>query len=339
MSHASRREAVDGTRESAILAWLLDSDPSLRWQVLRDLVGASPAEVLAERQRVAHEGWGARLLREQTDDGLWADSLYSPKWTSTTYTLLLLQRLGLPAGNTQALAGCRQLWDNAANFGGGLNLAKSIHEPETCITGMLVLLAAAFGLEDDRVDPTVEWLVGQQLRDGGWNCESIRRGSTHGSFHTSIIALEALSAYADSRGNVQVAEAMARGRQFFLDHQLYRSHRTGDVVDQVFTRFPFPPQWHFDIVRGLEHFRDAGSDRPDQLADAIGVVRQLKRSDGTWPMYRPYAGRYWFALEGRGPSRWSTLRSATDIGLVGRSGDCVRQGDAGHPLCAGAGPR
>lgn len=97
--------------------------------------------------------------------------------------------------------GCRQLWEAARWFGGGLNLAKSIREPETCITGMLVLLAASFGHDDPRLDPTVEWLLGQQLNDGGWNCESIRSGSRHGSFHTSITVLEALCAYEQSRGS------------------------------------------------------------------------------------------------------------------------------------------
>jgi hypothetical protein len=234
-------------------------DPALRWQVLRDLRGAPPDQVAAERDRVAAQGWGARLLAAQDADACWAGALYSPKWTSTTYTLLLLERLGLPSGDPRALAGCQRLWESAYWYGGGLTLARSIREPETCITGMLVLLAASFGHGDARLGPTVEWLVGQQLGDGGWNCESIRRGSVHGSFHTSITVLEAMLAYQQAGGTVPVGPAMAAGREFFLDHQLYRSHRTGAVVDRAFTRFPFPPQWHFDIVRGLEYFRAAGA--------------------------------------------------------------------------------
>jgi len=299
---------LDGS-ESAVRAWLMEGDPAVRWQVMRDLLGASPQEVAAERAGVATEGWGAQLLELQDVDGRWADSLYSPKWTSTTYTLLLLERLGLPRGDPRAIAGCRQLWDSARWYGGGLTLAKTIREPETCITGMLVLLAASFGDDDPRLDSTVDWLVGQQLDDGGWNCESIRRGSTHGSFHTSITVLEALLAYEQSGGTVPVASVMAAGRRFFLDHHLYRSHRTGEVVDRAFTRFPFPPQWHFDIVRGLEHFRAAGADRDERLAEAIAELHRARRPDGTWPLYQPYPGRQWFRLEPRGPSRWSTLRA------------------------------
>jgi len=293
----------------AIDAWLMEGDPAIRWQTMEDLLGAAPERVAAERARVASEGWGAELLAAQDPDGGWAGALYSPKWTSTTYTLLLLERLGLARGDPRALAGCRRLWDGASWYGGGLTLAKSIREPETCITGMLVLLASAFGHDDPRLDPTVRWLVDQQLGDGGWNCESIRRGSTHGSFHTSITVLEALLAYERSGGTIPVASAMAAGRQFFLDHHLYRSHRTGSVVDPAFTRFPFPPQWHFDVLRGLEHFRAAGAEPDERLSDAIDVVRRAQRTDGTWPLHRQHPGRYWFPLESRGASRWSTLRA------------------------------
>ncbi len=289
--------------------WLLAGDPSVRWQVMRDLLGRPGDQVAVERARVATEGWGAQLLAAQDPDGGWASALYSPKWTSTTYTLLLLERLGLEHGDPRALAGCGRLWEGARWYGGGLTLAKTIREPETCITGMLVLLAAAFGYEDPRLDPTVEWLVAEQLDDGGWNCESIRSGSSHGSFHTSITVLEALSAYEGAGGSVPVASAMLAGREFFLHHCLYRSHRTGEVVDRAFARFPFPPQWHFDVMRGLEHFRAAGADRDERLEQAVEEVRRARRSDGRWPMSRPYPGRYWFALEGRGASRWSTLRA------------------------------
>jgi hypothetical protein len=293
-----------------VTRWLMAGDPAVRWHVLRDLLGSSADQVTAERARVATEGWGARLLAAQDADGCWAGALYSPKWTSTTYTLLLLERLGLLPRDPRALAGCRQLWDSARWYGDGLNLAKTIREPETCITGMLVLLAAAFGYREPRLASTVDWLVGQQLADGGWNCESIRRGATHGSFHTSITVLEALLAFErQSGGTVPVATALTAGREFFLEHRLYRSHRTGEVVDRRFTRFPFPPQWHFDIVRGLEHFRAAGAERDGRLHDAIDEVRGARRPDGTWPMYRPYPGRQWFPLESPGPSRWSTLRA------------------------------
>ncbi len=296
-------------RLDEVSAWLMAGDAAVRWQTMRDLLDAPPEQVAAERALVANEGWGGRLLAEQGADGRWAGALYSPKWTSTTYTLLLLERLGLERGDSRALEGCGHLWNGASWFDGGLNLAKTIREPETCITGMMVKLAATFGLADPRLVSVVEWLLGQQLADGGWNCESIRSGSTHGSFHTTITVLEALHAYDVTGGEVEVDRAMGAGREFFLEHRLYHSHRTGAVVDPRFTRFPFPPRWHFDIVRGLEHFMVVGAERDDRLREAIGAVRSARRRDGTWPTYAPYPGREWFRMETRGPGRWSTLRA------------------------------
>src|SRR5450631_2852775 len=206
----------------AVMTWLLAGDPSIRWRVLADLAGASRDEVDAERARVAVQGWGARLLGAQSADGRWADALYSPKWTSTTYTLLLLHWLGLPRGHPRAVAGCRQLWDGARFFDGGLTLTKSIHRPETCITAMLILLASSFGLDEVRLDPAVRWLSDQQLAYGGWNCQSLRSGSLHGSFNTSISALDALLQYQQAGGGLPVSASLERGREFFLDHRLYR---------------------------------------------------------------------------------------------------------------------
>lgn len=303
-----------------MIDWLMEGDPAIRWQTMRDLADAAPAEVAAERARVATDGWGARLLELQDDEGTWAGALYSPKWTSTTYTLLLLHRLGLPRGHPQALAGCRVLWDRAMWFDGGLTLAKTIREPETCITGMLLQLAATFGHDDTRLDEAAAWLIGQQLVDGGWNCESIRSGSRHGSFHTSITVLEALDAYRGAGGGIAVARAMERGRQFFLDHRLYCSHRTGEVVDTTFTRFPFPPQWHFDVVRGLEHFLTQGVAPDERLAGAVDAVSRARRRDGRWPVYRAYPGRRWFLLEQNGPGRWSTLRALRVLRWWGGAG-------------------
>lgn len=309
--HRRRPSDYDDLELSAgVLEWLLDGDASIRWRVLSDLVSAPPDAVAAERARVATTGWGRQLLDAQDADGRWACGLYSPKWTSTTYTLLLLHWLGLPPSNTQAQAACQVLWDGASSWDGGLTLAKTVRQPEVCITGMLVLLASSFGHRDKGVDRSVRWLLAQQLPDGGWNCDSIRRGSEHGSFHTSINVLDALTAYCCGGvpGEVAVESASNRGREFFLRHRLYRSHRTGEVVDQVFTRFPFPPQWHFDVLRGLEHFAAVGAPADERLADAIDVVRRRRLADGRWPVHRAYPGQHWFAMEDAGPSRWATLR-------------------------------
>lgn len=292
-----------------LAAWLLEGDPAIRWRVFRDLESAPAELVMTERYRVATDGWGARLLALQGVDGRWAGGLYGPKWTSTHYTLLLLHWLGLPPGNEQALLGTRILWDAATRNAGGLTLSTGTPTPEVCITAMLVLLACSFGLEDDRIEESVEWLLRNQLADGGWNCRSIRDGSTHGSFHSSISTLDALRAYVAAGRVIDVGPAMRTGEEFFLAHRLYRSHLTGEVANPAFTRFPFPPQWHFDVLRGLEHFRAVNSPRDPRLADAVEVVRDARMNDGRWRGHRRYSGREWFTLEPAGPSRWSTVRA------------------------------
>jgi hypothetical protein len=281
-----------------LLHWLLEGDPAIRWRVLQGLTGASTKEVARERSKVATEGWGARLLAAQNGDGGWGKGVYSPKWTSTTYTLLHLLWLGLPPRHPAALRGCEQLWKWQAGW----------RVPETCIVGILIRLTSAHGFEADGLDDLVEYLIDQQLVDGGWNCHSRGDKNKHSSFHTSIQALEALDAYNNAGGRVRTREATRRGREFFLAHKLYQSHRTGAVAIPASIRFPAFPEWHFDVLRGLEHFAHAGAPRDERLRDAIDVVRGAARKDGRWSTYSGYPGQQFFRLEEPGPSRWNTCR-------------------------------
>lgn len=291
--------------------WLLAGDAAIRWQTKRDLLDAPPEEVEAERRRVATTGWGRSLLDRQDPSGRWAGGLYSPKWTSTAYTLLLLRHCGLIPGHPAALRGVAQIWDGARYFDGGLTAAVSVDAPEACITSMYVALAFSFGYDDPRVDAAVAWLLDNQLDDGGWNCRTVRFGDRHSSFHTSILALEALAEAGRHRtARPEITVAMARGREFLLVHDLYRSHRRGTVVNEAFLKLSFPPRWHYDVLRGLDHFQATGSPWDDRLHDALDVLDRRRRSDGTWPVQNKHAGKVWFDMEKTGgPSRWNTLRA------------------------------
>ncbi len=283
--------------------WLMEGDAAIRWQTQQDLLDRAPSTVARERARVATTGWGKRLLDEQDPEGTWASGIYGRKWVSTTYTLLLLWRMGLPPTNRAARRGCARLWE-AVNIDGGVALPTSTTPPDICISAFWLLLAAYYGHDDDRIPDVVEWVLDNQLADGGWNCETIRTGSTHGSFHTTIQVLEALAEMG------RHDEAAQRGREFLLDHRLYRSHQTGEVANRAFTMLSFPPRWHYDILRALDHFRFVDAAVDERLHDALEVLGSKQRKDGKWPVQNKHGGIVWFDMvTGRKPSRWNSLRA------------------------------
>jgi hypothetical protein len=300
-----------------VLDWLLDADPAVRWQVLRDLADTPDDVVAAERARVATEGWGARLLAARDPDGQWAGGACFPAkvdrsqpgqpWTSTLHTLELLRELGLDPASDQAREtvalirdNCRWEYDGAPFFSG---------EVEACINGRTVALGAYFG-ED--VDGIVDRLLGEQLEDGGWNCEA-ENGSVRSSFHTTICVLEGLLAHerATGGGSAEAGAARRRGEEYLLERKLFRRKSTGEVVDPAWLRCSFPTRWHYDVLRALEYFRAVGDGPDSRLGEAIGVLRSKQQPDGAWLLENTHPGKVHFALEdgdGR-PSRWNTLRA------------------------------
>ena len=317
--------------ETDILDWLLEGDPAIRWQVKRDLIGEDEESFNREREQVAEIGWGARLLAYQEPSGLWGGGIYSPKWISTTYTMLTLRRLGLPANNAQAQKGCQILLDRGFYQDGGINYAKSHNQSEACITGMVLSILAHFRYQDERVVGLVDHLLARQMEDWGWNCRDYR-GDQHSSFHTSISALEGLLEYQKSRPevNLHVDAAQIRGHEFLLKHRLFRSHRTGEVVDKRMLRIPFPPRWYYDILRALDYFQDYFRwrrvhdfdhldsesvtldkihDHDERFLDGIEEMKSKRMSDGRWKTMRGPSGKVYFEMEQAGkPSRWNTLR-------------------------------
>ncbi len=311
--------------EQRVLDWLLAGDPVIRWQALRDLKAASLSEVEAERARVAEQGWGAALLARQQVDGLWAGGLYSPKWTSTTYTMLLLRRLGLPAQNEQARISCHVLLDRGFYRDGGIKYFASLGHSETCVTGMVLSILAHFRYQDERLERLVRHLLERQMPDGGWNCQSYR-GASHSSLHTTISVLEGLREYEGMVSGLQsgptppgyagrpavrdLQEAQGRGREFLLKHRLYRSARSGEVIDARMSRLSFPPRWRYDLLRALDYFQDCGAEPDRRCGEAIEVLEKKRRPDGCWVLQNRHPGKAFFEMETVGqPSRWNTLRA------------------------------
>jgi hypothetical protein len=301
------------------LDWLLDSDPALRWQVLRDLVHAPAAVVAAERARVATEGWGARLLALQGDDGQWAGGACFPArshnwrelnqgqpWISTLPTLQLLHDFGIDPGSDRVGRAVAQVRDHCRWEHAGQPFFDG--EVEPCINGRTVALGTYFGQD---VEGVVARLLGEQLEDGGWNCEA-ENGSVRSSFATTINVLEGLLAHERAtRGSAESHAARRRGEEYLLERKLFRRKSSGAVVDPAWLQFSFPTRWHYDVLRALDYFRSAG-DRPDpRMGEAIELLRSKRHADGTWLLENTHPGPVHFALEegdGR-PSRWNTLRA------------------------------
>ncbi len=296
-----------------IIPWLLEGDPSIRWQVQRDLLNLSPSKYEAERKKIAKEGWGKRLLDLQDPDGRWGGGIYGPKFISTTYSMLTLRLLGLPSNNPQAKRACKIFLDKGFYTDGGINFfSYSLKYSETCVTSMILALLAYFRYPDDRIHGVAAYVVGQQMPDGGWNCESYK-GATHSSFHTTISALEGLYEYERSfpENKIRISDVRLRGQEFLLGHRLYKSHRTGDVFDQKMTGMPFPPRWRYDFIRALDYFQACDAPRDERMSDAIELLKSKQKKDGPWHMNSGMSGRKFFDLEKAGqPSRWNTLRAA-----------------------------
>jgi hypothetical protein len=300
-----------------VLHWLLDTDPAVRWQTLRDLTD-SPADVVgAERARVAREGWGKRLLDLQGDDGQWDGGACFPgdtgwqnqpgqPWTSSLPVLQLLYEFGVDPAEPRVRRAVERVRDACRWEHAGQRFFDG--EVEPCINGRVVALGAYFGID---VAPVVARLLREQLADGGWNCEA-ENGSVRSSFHTTINVLEGLLEFERATGGwAELVAARRRAEAYLLERCLLRRLSTGEVVRPAFLQFSFPVRWMYDALRALDYFRAAG-DAPDpRSSEAIELVRSKRQPDGTWLLENTHPGRVPFALEdgdGR-PSRWITLRA------------------------------
>lgn len=322
------------THTGAVIEWLLDpehSDPSIRWQVMRDLLDAPRSEWAAERAKVETEGWGARLLALEDEDGQWAGGAHFPAdfdwrgpegvrgsdgqlalqpWTATTHSLSLLREFGLDPSSDRARRAVELIGTNARWEEGDQPYWEG--EVEPCINGTTVANGVYFGVD---VSSIVERLVKEHLDDGGWNCQA-ENGSVRSSFATTINVLEGLVEFERTTGGTPESRAARRsGEEYLLERSLFRRLSTGEPADRRFLTFLHPNRWRYDVLRALDHFRSAaaltGASPDPRLGEAIGHVRSRRSEDGTWPLDGSPPGRVWFDVDdGPGePSRWVTLRA------------------------------
>jgi hypothetical protein len=301
-----------------VLGWLLAADPAIRWQALRDLTDAPADEVAAERARVACEGWGARLLALQRPDGTWGGAAWNRGWDSTMHVLWLLRHLGLDPHAPEAERAVERVRERVTWRGAGPPECADHRffdgEREPCINGQVLTAGAYFG---QAVGDLVERLLGEQLADGGWNCDA-PGGSTRSSFNTTICVLEGLLAFERAFGaRPDVTEARRRGEAYLLERRLFRRRSTGEAIERdrkggaVWTRFAFPTWWHYDVLRGLDYLRDAAVAPDERVSEAVDLVAAKRGDDGRWRVETRFPGAMPVeveAAEGE-PSRWVTLRA------------------------------
>ena len=298
----------DRSSNEPVVDWLLDADPSIRWQVMRDLTD-SPAEVVAaERSRVASEGWGSRLLDQQRPDGQWGDGATTPLWWSNMYTLLFLRDLGLDPTSARATRAIELVRSNVT-WGPEFGHSPFFEgEVEPCINGRVVALGAYFGERSDRL---VDRLLSEQLSDGGWNCQA--PPSVHSSFHTTICVLEGLLAFERAFGaTTSVTDARLRGQEYLLKRTLLRRLSTGDIINPMWTQFAFPTLWHYDVLRALDYLRAADVRLDVRIEEAVAIVRERRQSDGCWLLDVRHRDTIHEEMAGGSvgePNRWVTLRA------------------------------
>ena len=295
--------------------WLLDSDPAMRWQVMHDLTDASPEAIAAERARVAREGLGAEILGQQKPDGSWrrADT---PVWLPTLFTILLLRATGVDRAEPAVESAITRLeaslrWNNqrcwelrAAELGGNRFFEGEV---EPCINGGVLALGGYFGRPTESL---ARRLAGEQLTDGGWNCEAPK--SVRSSFHTTICVLEGLLEYERTVGFVpEIATARRRGEEYLLERRLFRRRSTSEVANPAFLELAFPPRYHYDVLRALDYFRAAGGPPDPRIGEAVRYLEGRRQADGRWLLDRAYDEALAVACgESVGqPSRWNTLRA------------------------------
>jgi hypothetical protein len=295
--------------DESVIDWLLEGDPAIRWQVMRDLLD-EPAETWErERLRTVESGWVAGMLERRERDGEWP----AGRWTASTWALLLLIALGLPERHPAARPPIEGLLDRFMPAGAETEGAYLLKRVDLCHLGFWLGLGAHFLDEDPRLGVIGEAVLGAQFEDGGWNCQMRNYPNTvHSSFHTTFNVLENLR-IAAARTIVPkraFAAAEQRAVEFMLAHRLYRSDRTGEVISERFTQLSYPWHWHYTFLRGLDYLRLTPAISDPRLAEPIDLLREKRKPNGRWPLQKRIPGTLLVEMEKPGgDSRWNTLRA------------------------------
>jgi len=293
-----------------IINWLLDGDVAIQYQVHRDFI---TSEKPLLRERIASEGWGARFLSLRKKEGHWGRGYYQPKWISSHYTILDLKNLGISPEHPELIESILLILRDNIGIDGGINPSRMIKQSDVCMNGMFLNFATYFKVEGEALRSIVDFILEQHMQDGGFNCQANRQGAVHSSLHSTISVLEGILEYAKNNYTYRLEEfeqIAVEAREFILQHNLFRSDRTGEIIDKRMLMLSYPSRWRYDILRALDYFQFAGVDYDPRMQDALDVLLKKRRKDNRWPVQAKHPGQTHFEMEKTGgPSRWNTLRS------------------------------
>ena len=296
--------------ERQLIAWLLEGDVSIQYQVHRDLLATEKPHL---RDRIATEGWGAQFLSFRKKEGHWGQRFYQPKWISTHYTILDLKNLAISQNNNEIRQSISQVIQKLKGPDGGIFPIGTEKKSDICVNGMFLNYASYFGTEEDKLKSIVDFLLSEHMKDGGFNCNSNNKGAIHSSLHSTISVLEGILEYAKNGYRYRLEElqgAEDKSRTFLLQHRLFRSDRTGNIIDKKMLMLSYPSRWKYDILRALDYFQFAGINYDPRMRDALDILKNKRRKDNRWPVQAKHPGQTHFEMEKTGgPSRWNTLRA------------------------------
>lgn len=294
-----------------VIRWLLEGDVSIQYQANRDLLGIDRKDL---QKKIAIEGWGQQFLSKRKLEGHWGDRFYQPKWISTHYTLLDLRNLNLSPDNKIVQETIEMVLDKGKAEDGGIPLGPStFKQSDVCVNGMFLNYASYFKTDEKKLRSIVDSILHEKMSDGGFNCNSNTIGARHSSMHSTISVLEGITEYEKNRykyRNKELARVKKDSIEFLLIHQLYRSDRTGEIIDDNFLKLSYPSRWRYDILRALDYLRYDGAAYDDRIAPAIDALLKKRNKDNTWNMQARHPGKVHVEMEKAGkPSRWNTLRA------------------------------
>lgn len=291
-----------------IIDWLLVSDPSIRWQVKRDLLKETDISIQAERDRISSEGWGKKILSFQDEDGKWSGKLYDGKWISTTYSLLLLSNLGILSNNS-TYKGCQQLFLGGIYNSEEIRFSRKQNLRDNAVTGIVLGILSYFEYEDSRIHNIVDYLIRSQNTEGTWFFDD-KEGAEKYCFENTLIVLKAFNEYKKrySKNNLRLESSVKKAQEFLLKHNLFQNLSTGLPIKNNWIKFSFPYYWFYDILVALDYFREMNI-KDKRLESAIQIVKNKQNKDGVWKLENKHPGKTFLEMEQVGkPSRWNTLR-------------------------------